>query len=193
VVSNNRFDASGDVELTPEKYEAMQRRWAAEKRSVLSAFLAEPPLNVAQVCEFLRGPYGGGSHERSQAVVAWADAVQGEEAGRVFWAVIQNEWSSFDRIPHDAFRRLFVKFSSEWVATDEINRLPDLLIVYRGQSGDDPPGLSWTRDRAVAETFARGHRGIAVPNSTILERRIDREDVALVVDDRGEQEIVLWR
>jgi hypothetical protein len=32
-----------------------------------------------------------------------------------------------------------------------------------------------------------------VPNSTIPERHINREDVALVLDDREEQEIVLWR
>jgi hypothetical protein len=181
------------VELTPDQYDALRIRWDAEKRTAVAAFLADPPINVEQVRRFIDGPYGGGSHERPQLVIAWADAIEGPEAGRAFWAVIQDEWSSFDRIPHQEFVRLFAKFAKQWAATDEIESLPDRLTVYRGQSRDDPPGLSWTRDRGVAQTFARGHRGIAVPNSTIIERRINREGVALVLNDRDEQEIVLWR
>jgi hypothetical protein len=180
------------MRLTRKQNEEI-RRWGNAKKRAIAAFLANPPTNIGKVCGFIDGQYGGGSHERPHLVAVWAEAIDGEEAGRAFWAVMQDEWSSFDRIPHPTYVRLFEKFAPQWTATDAINGLPDQLTVYRGQSRDAPVGLSWTHNKLVADGFARGHRGISVPNGTVLERRISRKDVALVINDRDEQEIVLWR
>jgi hypothetical protein len=52
--------------------------------------------------------------------------------------------------------------------------------------------LSWTLDRAVAESFARGHRGIRPGKPIVVGATIKREAVALAIDDRGEAEIVIF-
>lgn len=175
---------------------ALRDAWGGrevERQTAINTFLDRHATDVREVCDFIGGPYGGGSELRPHLVVRWADAIEGEDAGRTFWSVVRGCWPSFDRVPHEAFVRLFAKFAAQWTSTDEIGRLPQRMAVYRGQSGDAQPGLSWTLSRSVADGFARGHRGIAVPNGVTLERIISREDVALAfLDDRSEQEVVLW-
>ena len=47
----------------------------------------------------LFGPYGGGSDSRPQKVVEWGFHLD-DHHGQVFWDVVTEAWSSFDRIPH---------------------------------------------------------------------------------------------
>ena len=75
---------------------------------------------------------------------------------------------------------------------DAVKGLPATMTVYRGQSADASPGLSWTLDRKVAERFARGHRGMKLPNPVVLEITVSRDDVALFITDRDEAEVVLF-
>lgn len=119
-------------------------------------------------------------------VVAWAKGLTDDD-GALFWEVVTRAWSGFDAIPHEDFADLFKRF----VDTSPSNELPANLTVYRGQDADAPKGLSWTLDRKVAATFARGHRNIRNPSPTIIEMEIEPEHIAFVCKDRDEAEVVL--
>lgn len=64
-------------------------------------------------------------------------------------------------------------------------------MVYRGCSRERVRGLSWTLDEKVAQSFARGHRGIPVPDPVVVCGEIGRKHVFGVFNDRDESEIVL--
>jgi hypothetical protein len=42
--------------------------------------------------------------------------------------------------------------------------LPAQVQVFRSRSRPRVRGIAWTTDRIIAEGFARGHRGIRVPD-----------------------------
>jgi hypothetical protein len=69
--------------------------------------------------------------------------------------------------------------------------LPDPVEVFRGCSRPRIQGASWTTNRAVAEGFARGHRGIRVPDPVIASAVIPKEVIFAAFTDRQESEIVL--
>ena len=69
--------------------------------------------------------------------------------------------------------------------------LPEPVKVWRGCCRERVRGLAWTTDRAVAERFARGHRGIPVPDPVVAEATIARAGVFFVSTERKESEIVL--
>ena len=46
-------------------------------------------------------------------------------------------------------------------------------------------------ERAIAEGFARGHRGIRVPDPLVASALIPTDAIFFVTDDRNEKEIVL--
>jgi hypothetical protein len=71
------------------------------------------------------------------------------------------------------------------------NALPAQVTVFRGCTRPRLRGLAWTTDRAVAEGFARGHRGICVPEPVIASAIIPKEHIFFVSDDRNEKEIIL--
>ena len=132
----------------------------------------------------LRGPEGGGSAERPWKVLEWANTC----SGKAFWAVVLREWSTFDRIPHVEFATMFTKFADHAPPKPD---LPVRMTVYRGQSASAPKGLSWTRDRSVAEGFAHGHRNIRVPDPVVLEMEVTPAQVAFYTNARKEREVVL--
>ena len=70
--------------------------------------------------------------------------------------------------------------------------LPDSVTVYRGQGMSQPVGLSWTLERDIAAAFASGPRGESNPEPVILTRTIARKDIAFVVNEREESEVVLF-
>ena len=69
--------------------------------------------------------------------------------------------------------------------------LPAQVQVFRGCSRPRVRAISWTTDRAVAEGFARGHRGIRVPEPVIASALIPKEHIFFVTDERSEKEVVL--
>ncbi|WP_298494827.1 hypothetical protein [uncultured Maritimibacter sp.] len=142
--------------------------------------------NASKFIEYLYGVDVAGSAERPHEVVKWATKLADHE-GKLFWEVVVEVWSDFDRIPHEDFARLFNRFS----ATKPYTGLMERLTVFRGQSGDAQPGLSWTTKREVAEGFAHGHRGIRVPNPVVLERTISPDEIAFTCHEREEHEVVL--
>ena len=70
-------------------------------------------------------------------------------------------------------------------------RLPARVRVFRGSSRERVRGVSWTRSRRVAEGFARGHRGIPVPDPVVAISFIPKEAIFFVDHNRKEREIVL--
>ncbi|WP_017999329.1 hypothetical protein [Paracoccus sp. N5] len=100
------------------------------------------------------------------------------------------EWSGFDRIDHPRFAKLFRRFRSSR-PIPLVEHLPEKIRMFRGQDVGDAFGLAWTTDRAVAEGFAQGHRGIVHDDPYVYEITVPKEEVAFACDDRGEAEIVL--
>lgn len=117
-----------------------------------------------------------------------------------FWTGLHHVWSVFDAIPHARYAQMFRKHGRKWnvafmsEAQQAIYKgLPDRVTVYRGQNADAPIGLSWTLDRAVAEGFARGHRGAVRSAPVIIQASVHKSDIASVQWERQEQEIVVFR
>ena len=52
-------------------------------------------------------------------------------------------------------------------------------------------GLAWTTSREVATTFARGHRGISVPDAVIATAVVLKGAVFTVATERAEQEVIV--
>jgi hypothetical protein len=109
-------------------------------------------------------------------------------SGKAFWAVVLREWTTFDRIPHVEFAAMFAKFADHAPPKPD---LPERMTVYRGQSASAPKGLSWTRNKSVAEGFARGHRNIRVPDPVVLQMKVTPAQVAFYTNARKEREVVL--
>jgi hypothetical protein len=69
--------------------------------------------------------------------------------------------------------------------------LPSQVPVFCGCSASRVPAIAWTTSRAVAEGFARGHRGTPVPEPVVASAIISKEHIFFVTDERAEKEIVL--
>jgi len=135
------------------------------------------------------------SVQRPEALIRWAlshDVNRDGETGPLFWLLVSQEWSGFDRVNQQAFTWLFDRFRPWWrpPETDSYRDLPRQFQAWRGGS---QAGLSWTLNRAVAETFARGHRGIQPEVPFVFGATIRLTDVALAIDDRAEAEVVTFR
>jgi hypothetical protein len=66
-----------------------------------------------------------------------------------------------------------------------------MIAVYRGCSRRRTRSISWTTNRAVAERFAHGHRGIPVPDAVIAEALVPKASILAVDSSRGEMEVLL--
>ena len=69
--------------------------------------------------------------------------------------------------------------------------LPDPVTIFRGCSRPRVRGVSWTTDKAVAEAFACGHRGIRVPDPVLAEALVPKEAVFAAFVGREESELVI--
>ena len=135
---------------------------------------------------------------RPRALIDWVlehtrKGTPNDELGPVFWELVRDWWSTFDLVEHDMFCVAFNRFKPYWKPQPELKDLPERITVWRG--GDRyrvRKGLSWTMDRSVAESFARGHRFIFNKYPTLLMADIDRSEVALVDSSRNESELILW-
>lgn len=117
----------------------------------------------------------------------------------VFWPFIMSAWCGFDLIPHEDYANLFdahrARWSPDFMADDNLSMygdLPETITIYRGQDRDHPIGLSWTLNLEVARFFSRGHRGMWNEHPAVLTGKVRKDDVALVCNDRDEQEIVVF-
>lgn len=147
----------------------------------------------------------GNSVDRPEMLLALHHSLFGRRSGAVagsaFWRWVVWSWSGFDAIPHAAYWNMFGRHRKHWTAdcmgaqADRVvfNALPDTGIrIWRGQDAGAIPGLSWTTDLKVAESFSLGHRGERIKNPTVLERVVNKSDIAFVLTGRQESEIVLF-
>lgn len=71
--------------------------------------------------------------------------------------------------------------------------LPDEFEAFWGYCAEDgfADSLSWTIDRAVADAFARGHRGRYAVDPIVARRTVRTADVQFAINDRNEYEVLL--
>jgi len=140
---------------------------------------------------------GVNSEDRAHEMLRLTQIVETE----VFWKVFHHCWSSFDDTW--ALNRALLQSLSFHNAEDPAryhmdrkqatfyNALPDVITVFRGCSKERIRGMSWTTDVAVAEEFARGHRGMSPSNHAVAQARIPKSEIFTVLVHREEREIVL--
>jgi hypothetical protein len=116
-------------------------------------------------------------------------------AFRTGWPSCDATWGYRDQLPAvliDArfngapFTEAMCPEDAAWFAS-----LPPRLKVYRGCSAERIAGLSWTVNRAVAESFTEGHRGIDVPNPVIVSATIRKNQVLFATNGREEAEVLI--
>jgi hypothetical protein len=66
--------------------------------------------------------------------------------------------------------------------------LPKHIRIYRGCSLPRVYGFAWTTDLLVAERFAKGHRGVGVPDPVIASFRVPKAAIIGYYTDREESE-----
>ncbi len=73
--------------------------------------------------------------------------------------------------------------------------LPDVVQIFRGTAGQTPKGvrygMSWTRNREVAEKFASWHQTDQIKPAQVWSGSVKRSDILAYFDARGEDEIVV--
>lgn len=126
------------------------------------------------------------------------DLLAHETSGAVFWTVLCEIWCSSDNTWNRQAQLRFAlvlhaRTGPRYIPADKQppNDWPQFLKVWRGCSRERVQSVSWTLDRTVAEKFAWGHRGIAVPNPVLASATIHRTAVYFVENERDEQEVVL--
>lgn len=119
----------------------------------------------------------------------------------VFWKVFCSHWDDCDDT-WDLQEKLLddLEYRSEGYlpeqhlserSKDFFDRLPATIDLYRGCSRSRLYGVSWTTDLKVAEGFARGHRGIQVPNAGVASAQLAKRDIFTVMTDREESEVIV--
>ncbi len=126
-------------------------------------------------------------------------------AGQLFWRTASRWWSSCDGIDHFMAEELFAEFGEHWDpahmepevaaatarATQRGRGRRRMSTVYRGQDRAKEGGVSWTTDPATALFFAGGARFGRQEDPVVLIAEAHRGDIAMVINDRGEAEVVL--
>jgi hypothetical protein len=183
------------ADVYAEFYLAGVRGHHAEKRPRrLAAQCATGASKVAAIRDYLDllAP-----HNRIAALLALIKS----EPAAVFWPAFISNWTDCDkgstnRLLLKVLRRAGPCHPSYYRKYDLHDRgkffrsLPDPISVYRGASRERIAGLSWTTSPIVAWRFARGHRGIRVPDPVIATGTISKSDVLWATDCRNEREIL---
>jgi len=112
----------------------------------------------------------------------------------VFWSVFAVEWSGCDDA-YDFNSDFVERFKRNGPCPSQLrsgfwNSLDDQLVVYRGTSRSRVDGIAWSVDRTVADKFAKGMRGIAVPDPVIATGVVAKADIYFATDDREEAEVL---
>lgn len=146
----------------------------------------------------LLGPGCGGSENRAFVMIELLNGAKNDEE---FWKIFQLGWSISEKtwqyrveIKRHLDQRPSAGAYIEKADKAFYDSLPELVTVYRGCSFPRIRGLAWTTDRGVAESFARGHRQIAVPMAVVAHGKVPKEAIYTVATGRKEAEVVLnWR
>lgn len=153
----------------------------------------QSPLTAQGIINIIWGP-GINSEDRAHHLLALLKRAETS----VFWGAMQMCWPTCDDTW--TYRREFVKLLRQHqpfaAYVSDKNRLffdslPAEVTVYRGASFRRARGMSWSTSREVAEGFARGHRGITVPDAMLATLIIPKADVLMASVSRQEHEILL--
>lgn len=135
----------------------------------------------------------------TQRLPAFLKLIEGAPP-EVFWAVFQEVWSSCDDTwEHQALlQRAMYRNRPGHPHLKGSNlafwkSLPKRVTIFRGCDATRWRSLSWTTDRAVAESFAQGHRGIRCADPVVLQTTVSRAFVWGVCTDREESEVLVKR
>jgi hypothetical protein len=148
---------------------------------------------ISSIHSRLWGP-GISSCNRLELMLEEVDALPSE----LFWRVFREVWPTCDNTweHRDALLDLLRFHQPNEFQIDAGSRafyegLPDVIDAYRGCSRSRLYGLSWSTDRAVAASFANGHRAIPVPDPIVAHITIAKPAILAVFTDRGESEILV--
>ena len=123
-----------------------------------------------------------------------------------FWSHMAAEWSGCDNIAshhgkitwllhtHQEKHGFPIGDAMTAEACEAYVALPDECTVWRGCYSHNVHGMSWTLSRETAAKFPfliRYRHERAVDRALLIEGRIRKADVAFVVMDRGEAEVVV--
>jgi len=138
---------------------------------------------------------------------AMANGFMTERRPEVVWPVFLRWWNHCDATwpLRDPIRMILNSQVNEapkdrihpaepWMSPEDLDfyrSLPDEVTLYRGCSRKHVKSLSWSTDREKAEIFARGHRGIKVPDPVVAETIFPKDKIFAVFTGRNESEVVI--
>lgn len=119
----------------------------------------------------------------------------------LFWPAMLSLWSGCDdtwsdRITLLRFLRANIRLLKPHPFMDRAHQeafaaLPEQVQVFRGCSLRRIRGVSWTTERDIAEGFARGHRGIPVPDAVVASPVAHKHAIFAFFTDREESDVLL--
>jgi len=139
---------------------------------------------------------GVNSEDRLQLILTLTEgrpAIEFMELFAAGWCSCDDNWRLMPEIRHRLqaakeidFRQFLIQEDRQW-----FDGLPDRLKVYRGCERGREHGLSWTVDPDVAQSFARGHRGVTNAELRVVACEIDKRDVLFATNERLEFELLI--
>ena len=171
--------------MNPDEFDPMAVMWAC-----LEDIWQLPPAEAAESVSARVRKLDRASR------MAVLEAILDEAEGGSFWAIFIAWWPDFE-FPHewetlvDRLRDVnaIIPAYSYLSSADQafFDSLPKGITVYRGASGDFPPGVSWTTDKAKALWFAQRFRK---HSASVLNGIVCKGNIWAVFTGRGESEIL---
>jgi len=175
------------------KYRAPQLVKIAVPRELFNSAKIDAPDFLNTASNWLSNSFQ--ATERSDAFLRLAAELNDQQ----FWMLFHGCWTTFEKIDELRFEDELNKRRESWEksylrADDQkfYDSLPLEVTIYRGQDADDLVGLSWTKSRDVAVSFAVGHRGILNARPFLIEAITIKSDIAGAYTDRNQSEIVIY-
>lgn len=108
------------------------------------------------------------------------------------WSATDNQWR-FAKLLKRVFKKSNRKLLDLMMTSDELKtlaKLPEAVMVFRGQDVNLPFGLSWSLDHEVAKNFPF-HARYKCAQPALLIAVIPKERIVALKLDREEQEAII--
>lgn len=108
------------------------------------------------------------------------------------WSASDNQWRFAEQLKR-VFKKSSRKLLDLMMTGDELealDKLPEAVMVFRGQDVNRPFGLSWSLDQEVAKQFPFYAR-YKCANPALLVAVIPKERIVALKLDRDEQEAII--
>lgn len=138
-------------------------------------------------------------HERPYRSDALIEVLPEIDDPAAWWALVASIWTDSENIWQtvDEWREIFENAPegtmTAKLALESLDKLPDVLTVYRGTCAPDGMGcgMSWTLDREKAVWFARRlHIPEKHDHPRVITGTVEKRHVLGYMIERGEEEIV---